>query len=185
MLEFARGDIHLNPEEVQINDWLDSIADILWQNMSKADIHLRTEYKYTGKVWIDQEKMRRVVMNIISNARDAMPEGGLLTISTAREGDNWRIGLHDTGTGIPMEQRPKIFDLFASFGKKNGTGLGLAMVMDIMQGHGGSVRFESCVAGENGNGASGTSFFLCAPIPPTGAEQRKDHQRSERWKLGF
>ncbi len=164
LLDYARGEIRLNLEEVQIDEWLDSIADILRKNLSGANIELQTEFEYRGRVWIDREKMRRVVMNIISNARDAMPDGGSFTISTAQEGDSWLLGLHDTGCGIPAEQRSKIFDLFATFGKKNGTGLGLAMVMDIVQGHGGSVRVESCVVGENGSMVSGTSFIISAPI---------------------
>jgi len=164
LLDFARGEVGLNLEEVQIDEWLDSIADVIRKNLAGADIQLQTEYEYKGQVWIDREQMRRVVMNMVSNSRDAMPDGGSFTISTARKGENWQLELHDTGSGIPAEQRSKIFDLFATFGKKNGTGLGLAMVMDIVQGHGGSVRVESCVVGENGSMVSGTSFIISAPI---------------------
>ena len=173
LLDYARGEIRLNLEEVQIDEWLDSIADILRENLSGANIQLRTGYEYKGQVWIDREQMRRVVMNMVSNSRDAMPDGGTFTISTAREGENWQLGLHDTGSGIPAEQRSKIFDLFATFGKKNGTGLGLAMVMDIVRAHGGSVRVESCVIGENGSTTSGTSFIVSAPIsqPALDAEE--------------
>ena len=160
LLDYARGEIRLNPVEVQIDEWLDSIADILRQNLTAANIQLKTEYGYRGKVWIDRGKMRRLVMNMVSNARDAMPDGGTFTISTTRTGGNWQLGLHDTGSGIPEEQRSKIFELFASFGKQYGTGLGLAMVDDIVKGHGGSIRVESCVVGENGSTVSGTSFII-------------------------
>ena len=123
-------------------------------------------------VWIDREKMRRVVMNLASNAKDAMPDGGTLTITTARECEDWLLGLHDTGIGVPPEQRSKVFDLFATFGKKNGTGLGLAMVDEIVQGHGGNIRMESCLAGENVSATSGTSFIISVlivrPTPGSG-----------------
>ena len=173
LLDYARGETRLNLEEVRINEWLESIADILRNNLAGANIQLQTEFEYRGTVWIDQEKMRRVVMNMVSNAMDAMPDGGSLTISTARDGENWLLKLHDTGTGIPVEQRSKIFDLFASFGKKNGTGLGLAMVMDIVQGHGGDVRVESQVVGENGSTTSGTSFIISAPICQPAMEKER------------
>jgi len=176
LLDYARGEIRLNLEEVQIDEWLDSIANLLRENLSGANIQLQTGYEYKGQVWIDREQMRRVVMNMVSNSRDAMPDGGSFTISTAREGENWQLGLHDTGSGIPAEQRSKIFDLFATFGKKNGTGLGLAMVMDIVRAHGGSVRVESCVIGENGSTTSGTSFIISAPIsqPALDAEETNE-----------
>ena len=164
MLQYARGETRLSVEEVEIDTWLNSIADVLRMNLSKASIELKTGFEFKGKVWLDQEKMRRVVMNMASNARDAMPDGGTFTISTAQEGDYWQLGLHDTGFGIPVEQRSKIFELFATFGKQNGTGLGLAMVGDIVEGHGGSIKVESCVVGENGSTNSGTSFIISAPI---------------------
>lgn len=125
---------------------------------------MQTEFEFRGTVSIDREKMRTVVMDMASNAKDAMPDGGTFTISTARDGENWQLGLQDTGTGIPVEHRSKIFDLFATFGKAEGTGLGLAMVDEIVQGHGGNIRMESCVVGENGSPTSGTKFIISAPI---------------------
>lgn len=95
-----------------------------------------------------------------------MPDGGTFTISTSRDGGKWQLGLHDTGSGIPVAVRSKIFELFATFGKQIGTGLGLAMVEDIVQGHGGSISVESRVIGENGSTTSGTSFIISAPISP-------------------
>ena len=166
LFDYARGDTRLNPEKVQFGAWLETIAGILRLKLSAANIQLRTEFDFGGKVWIDREKMRRVVMNMASNAKDALPDGGTFTISTARDGENWQLGLHDTGSGIPVAQRSKIFELFATFGKQNGTGLGLAMVEEIVQGHGGSVSVGSRVIGENGSTTSGTSFIISAPISP-------------------
>ncbi|MDA1129708.1 MAG: GAF domain-containing sensor histidine kinase [Chloroflexi bacterium] len=164
LLEYARGEIRFAHEEVQFDEWLESIAEILRQSLSKAKIQLETEFECKGKVWLDREKMRRVVLNIASNAKDAMPDGGTLTISTSQDGENWRLDIHDTGTGIPVENRSKIFELFATFGKQNGTGLGLAMVDEIIQGHGGKISLESCLLGENGSLTSGTIFTISAPI---------------------
>ena len=174
LLDYARGEVRLNREEVQFDDWLDTIADVLRRNLAAADIQLQTEFEFGGTVWIDREKMRRVVMNMASNAKYAMPDGGSFTISTARDGENWQLGLHDTGSGIPVAQRSKIFELFATFGKRNGTGLGLAVVEDIVQGHGGSVRVESCVIGENGSTTSGTSFIISVPISPPAPATNED-----------
>jgi two-component system sensor histidine kinase ResE len=110
---------------------------------------------------------------MVSNAKDAMPEGGTFTISTAKAGDRWELGLRDTGSGIPADQRSKIFELFATFGKINGTGLGLAMVSDIVEGHGGTISVESRTAGEDGSQESGTLFLISLPVQPAAATE--DH----------
>lgn len=180
LLEYARGEIRVNQEEVQFDEWLESIADILRQNLTEAKIQLQTEYQFRGKVWIDREKMRRVVMNIASNATDAMTDGGSFTIATAQDGENWQLRLQDTGTGIPVDQRSKVFELFATLGKQNGTGLGLAMVEEIVQGHGGNIRMESCVLGENGSHTSGTTFIISAPISQSVQETEENPALNSR-----
>ena len=174
LLEFARGELRLKLEEIPLDEWLEGIADLLRDSLATAGITLVTEFGFKGKVSIDVEKMRRVVLNMADNARDAMPEGGVFTIATARVGRNWQLSLSDTGNGIPPDQRSKIFDLFATFGKRNGTGLGLAIVGDIVEGHGGAVAVESAVLGENGSESSGTTFYITAPVKLPAKRKKPD-----------
>lgn len=94
--------------------------------------------------WIDPEQVERVVVNIIFNAVQAMPEGGSITVSTAfqTEGEFVKIAISDTGSGIPPENLPHLFDPFYSTRPK-GTGLGLAIAHEIIQAHGGHIEVES------------------------------------------
>jgi len=105
---------------------------------------------------IDQEMMKRVFVNIITNAIQAMPEGGTLTIYPRIEGDKKAVYFRDTGVGIPKENLDKIFQpLFTT--KAKGTGLGLAVCKRIVEAHEGTIEVESEVG-------KGTVFKIKMPI---------------------
>ena len=108
-----------------------------------------------------EDQLKQVFMNLVSNAAESMSatEGGELTISTEyiKEGDKIVIKFSDTGTGIPSEIIPKIFEPFYSTKKKGkGVGLGLSVVYGIIKGHGGEIFVES------GSG-KGASFKITLP----------------------
>jgi signal transduction histidine kinase len=92
----------------------------------------------------DNVSLEQVLMNLAVNARDAMPQGGRLLISTQALGGEICLTVKDTGTGIPEEILPKIFDpFFTTKEVGKGTGLGLAMVFGIVQAHGGRIEVDS------------------------------------------
>ena len=166
LLDYSRGEMDLKLEEIQLGDWLENLARFLRDDLAKSQVELVTNLGYTGPVLIDGQRMRRVLSNIASNARDAMPLGGTFTITTRQEGDNWELALRDTGNGVPAELRSKIFEPFFTFGKEHGTGLGLAIVREIVEGHGGTIQLQSIEPNENDGHASGTTFLLRMPIAP-------------------
>jgi signal transduction histidine kinase len=94
---------------------------------------------------MDRDELRQVLANLAENARQAMPDGGTLTV-TCEEPTRGRLRIRvcDTGCGIQGEKLPRIFDAFYST-KDNGTGLGLAVVKRIVEAAGGTVRAESTV----------------------------------------
>ncbi len=113
-------------------------------------------------------KLQQVMLNLVMNAKDAMPEGGAMNIYTSRSGDHLRVVVTDTGSGIPAHVLPRIFDPFfttkndASLtpeGARKGTGLGLSVSYGIVREHGGEIEVES-VVGE------GTRFIVTLPIKP-------------------
>lgn len=106
----------------------------------------------------DGTRLHQAFLNILLNAMDAMPEGGTLTVSVAREDGQIVIGIGDTGAGVAAEVQDRIFDPFVTT-KPRGTGLGLARVRDVMEQHGGSIHFDS-VPGV------GTIFTLRLPMVP-------------------
>ncbi|MBF7081746.1 two-component system sensor histidine kinase AtoS [Desulfallas sp. Bu1-1] len=108
------------------------------------------------RVWIDPEQIERVLVNIMFNAMQAMPEGGTITVSTGYRADSDMVyvSISDTGCGIPREHLSHLFDPFYSTRPK-GTGLGLAIAHEIIQVHGGHIEVDS----EVGKGSKFT-FYL-------------------------
>jgi PAS domain S-box-containing protein len=103
-------------------------------------------------------KLQQVFMNLIMNARDAMPRGGELTISTEVENSSLHVEVTDNGVGIPADQLNKIFDpFFTTKGTSRGTGLGLAVSYGIIREHSGSIHVDSEVE-------RGTTFRLEFPM---------------------
>lgn len=114
-------------------------------------IELRVGLEDDPPVWVaaDFVQLQQVLVNLVINARDAMPEGGQLLLALSRTtspgGDpSARITVQDTGTGIPAQLQARIFEpFFTTKGAETGTGLGLAIVRRIVAQHGGDVRVES------------------------------------------
>lgn len=109
-----------------------------------------------GKVRGDPQLIRRVFMNMIANAFQAMPEGGSLEISIRREGRYAQVSFSDTGVGIPPEALKKLFDPFFTT-KAKGMGLGLAICKKMIDAHGGSIDVQSELG-------KGTRFTIRLPI---------------------
>jgi len=105
---------------------------------------------------MDAGNMRRVVAHLISNAINAMPQGGALTLSTNRRNHYVQIQVADTGVGIPTKILPHIFDPFFTT-HSAGPGLGLAMVHKIVKQHGGQISVNSELN-------QGTSFNILLPL---------------------
>jgi hypothetical protein len=102
-------------------------------------------------------KLQQVFMNLIMNARDAMPRGGQLTIATVTENSTVHVEVSDNGVGIPADHLNKIFDpFFTTKATSRGTGLGLAVTYGIIREHSGSIQVDSVVG-------RGTTFRLEFP----------------------
>lgn len=109
-------------------------------------------------VLADRDQLIQVLINLLMNSLHAMPEGGWLRLSLAREGRHVCLGVSDTGHGMPEEIRAKVFEPFFTtkdFGK--GTGLGLTVVKGIVEEHGGTIAVESVVD-------KGTTFWIRLPL---------------------
>ena len=114
------------------------------------------------QVWIDQEKLDKVIFNVLSNAFKYTPEGGHIDISISRDGDQLKIRIADSGEGIPPEQRELIFNRFyqvPTMGNRNkmGTGIGLHLSRSLMEIHHGRIYVEDSSEG-------GAVFVITLPI---------------------
>ncbi len=125
-------------------------------------VELRTSFEPLPPVVGDAAELREAMTNIILNAVDAMPEGGVLTITTATAEDRIEVSVRDTGTGMAPAVREKIFDPFFTTKGPQGTGLGLSMTYGIVSRHGASIAVET----EEGRGSM---FRLSFPRAAEGA----------------
>lgn len=125
---------------------------------------MRTCAKELPHIWADGQQLQQVFRNLIVNAYQAMPEGGTLYITTAREGKYVEVSFRDTGVGIPPAYLERLFEpLFTT--KERGTGLGLVISRGIVERHQGTIEVESLVG-------QGTTFTVRLPIMMSDAEQR-------------
>ena len=120
----------------------------------------------------DEAQIRQALLNLIRNAREAMPNGGEIEVRAATTGMSVEITVDDRGSGVPEEIRPRVFDPFFST-KGEGTGLGLAITRQIVVAHGGTL---SCEPREGG----GTRFRIALPIAPARASAPIPVRRSTK-----
>jgi PAS domain S-box-containing protein len=143
-----------------INDAV-AITQPRWEERSaKGGLPLRLELdlRQVPAVMGRPSELNEVITNLILNAIDAMPHGGMLSIRThAERGEAVVITLTDTGTGMPEHVRKRVFDPFFTTKGEAGTGLGLSVSYSIVKRHGGEMRVESQVG-------RGTTFTISLPV---------------------
>jgi two-component system NtrC family sensor kinase len=158
MLSFSK------PEEekrrpIRINELIEGILLVMEKQMKESNIHVETSLDPAiPEIMASTNQMRQVMLNLLKNAKEAMPKGGILTVRTAREGDKVLIHIQDTGVGIPEKIRDKVFEAFFTTKQKvKGVGLGLSVCYGIIKDHRGEIKVES----EEGKG---TTFMIHLPI---------------------
>jgi signal transduction histidine kinase len=114
--------------------------------------------------------LQQVFLNLFLNAKDAMPDGGVLKVCTAINASGVHVSVADSGTGIAPEHIARIYDPFFTTkttngsGERRGTGLGLSVTYGIIQEHAGKIRVES-------QPGAGTQFHLDFPVIPVSARK--------------
>src|SRR5690242_3766590 len=147
--DFARQRRDHNFELVSIDQILMDASEITrprWKNCAEAsNIHISLDLQIGSNAMVmgDDSELREVLVNMVFNAVDAMPEGGTLTLSTRNIGAQVVIKVIDTGVGMYPEVRSRIFDPFFTTKGKAGLGLGLAVSFGIIRRHGGTIEVES------------------------------------------
>jgi signal transduction histidine kinase len=156
-----------NRDKVQINALIRKVFQLFEHEHKYDHIHnVMNLEENLPPIQGNADTLSQVVFMMLSNARDAMPDGGQLSISskrvlsenTAEDAGDWiEIQFRDTGHGIPEAELGRIFDpFFTTKASKNGTGLGLSLSYGIIQNHGGTIRVESQVS-------KGTTFTIRLP----------------------
>ncbi|MBD3184445.1 GHKL domain-containing protein [Candidatus Poribacteria bacterium] len=143
---------------------LNELLEFIGPETKQHNIEIVKDFqKDIPRIELDSSQIRQSLLNVILNANQAMPEGGILTVKIYSSGNYVVIEISDTGQGIPEDRIDKIFDLFYST-KKTGTGLGLSIVKRIVNLHNGDINVES-------QPGEGTTFFINLPIYQTNNPQ--------------
>lgn len=174
--DFARQRRDHDFELVLIDQILLDASEITrprWKNCAEAsNIHITVDLQIGSNAMVmgDDSELREVLVNMVFNAIDAMPEGGTLSLTTRTAGDSVVIKVVDTGVGMYPEVRSRIFDPFFTTKGKAGLGLGLAVSFGIIRRHGGNIQVESQYG-------KGTEFRITLPAAKI-AEKRVSESKS-------
>ena len=156
LVDFSRGQTQLNLQSISVNDFLRHLEGDFAK--CRPNIDVRIQAFYDGPLHVDRHRLIRVFGNLIRNAREAMKkmDGQTLRFVVSRVDASVRFEVTDTGCGIPSDILPRIFEPFVTHGKKNGTGLGLAVSKAVVEAHQGTISVRSS--------DKGTSFQIDLPL---------------------
>ena len=158
MLRFSKPDEE-EKQPTDINEILDEILLLVGKQLQENSIRVSRSFEDNlENVYASRNQLRQVFLNMIANARHAMPDGGTLTIKTMAKGKNIYIEITDTGTGIKEEDIDKIFDPFFTTKESiKDVGIGLSLCNEFIEGHDGDIKVSS-------QWGSGTTFTISLPI---------------------
>jgi signal transduction histidine kinase len=165
VLEYARGRTVLEPVVLDLSGWLREIAEGQEEAYRRGGVKLVVNDAVRAHVTIDPARMRRVIDNLLTNAREVSRVGDVVTVSVgAGDAGEVTIEVRDEGPGVPEEIRAALFEPFVTAGKEGGSGLGLAISKKIVEDHGATI----CVVSERG---AGSRFQVVLPAKLVAAGQ--------------
>ena len=161
-LQFARFP-KLETRPASINEVLIELTKFFNKEIVQRCISLKENYASDlPQILLDTKQIKQAFLNILKNSFESMPEGGELSITTRLKDENVEVNITDTGSGINRSDIRRVFDPFYST-KVKGTGLGLALTMKTVEGHGGDINCESTIA-------KGTTMTISFPVEGCGVE---------------
>ncbi len=156
LLSFSRGEKG-QIKKFPLRNCIGDILTLLDYRLKKQSIDLKINIPEDIEIWGELDKLQQVFLNIISNAIDAMADGGTLKVESERRGNDVLIKISDTGIGIKKEHLNRIFEpFFTTKGYGRGTGLGLSISYQIVKEHNGEIIVES-------EYDKGTTFTITLP----------------------
>lgn len=167
LLEFSRRR-PLDIQRTDVNKILGEVIPLVNAMAKAARVKIEKNFAELPPTNADANQLKQVFINLMNNAIFAMTGGGTLTLSTnkAEDEEGVVISVQDTGSGIPLEIQPRIFEPFFSTKNDKGTGLGLSISYSIVQNHGGRLTMES-------EPSKGTTFSVWLPV-------KVEHKQTEK-----
>jgi signal transduction histidine kinase len=161
-------------EALDLTRLVEDTLVLLEREMNKYRIRIEKQFQAIPEAYVNGNQIQQVLLNLLINARQAMPRGGRLIVKLSHDAESDMVDLtvRDFGCGIPAEKLRHIFDPFFTTKKgpdssgKGGTGLGLSMCKDILEAHHGRLRVDSTVG-------KGTAFTLKLPTEAKAASKQR------------
>ncbi|MGW8256066.1 MAG: sensor histidine kinase [Thermoguttaceae bacterium] len=161
-------------EPTDLKQLIEHTLLLLEREMNKYRIVVEKQFQEVPPANVNSNQIQQILLNLLINARQAMPNGGRIAIKLLYDAENEMIDLvvRDNGRGIPAEVLPKIFDSYFSTKKgpdasgKGGTGLGLSMCRDIIEAHHGRIRVDSAPG-------RGTAFTIKLPTAAKAKQEKR------------
>jgi signal transduction histidine kinase len=156
LLGFARGKVNIRPRVTSVRRLMELLDEEILTQVRDSQVRLVIRVIEADHLTLDEVRFTRCLANIIKNAKEALGDQGTITIQFSEAGTELKVSISDNGPGIPESIRSRIFEPFVTFGKKHGTGLGMAIAKSTIDAHGGRIWLES----ETGQG---TTFHVVLP----------------------
>ncbi len=151
-LDYSRGEIRLDMQIASVDQVIEQVIECVGESLASRHIEVVVNNSIHEPVLLDQERIVRVLVNLVDNARKAMRRGGTLTITVERLESLAKISVADTGEGMTEGTRERMFEPFYSSSEDGGTGLGMVIVKNVVEAHRGTLQVES----EEGRGTTVT-----------------------------
>ena len=162
-----------SPSEVHLSELMENVLSVYRSKLLAHSVVVETTYTDLRKIRVRPGEIVQVFSNVVSNAIDAMPQGGRLSISITRttkaERDGLQIVVNDTGHGIRREHLAKVFEPFFTTKGNLGTGIGLWVTKQLVERHGGQISISSSTE----RGDSGTMVTIYLPFGGSESETTK------------
>ncbi len=155
-----------------VSELIEEVFELLYTELNKKDIAVIKSFDTSLETLFDPDQLRSVIINIVRNAMDAMPDGGTLIVVLRARGDWLELSFKDDGCGMDTQTLARVFEPFYTT-KPHGSGLGLLIVQRIVNAHGGSIRIESFMN-------EGTTITVELPVRLTSSKRPLPSPKKKR-----
>ena len=177
LLEFSRTRESLRRTYGSVKESAERVVQAVRTHPRFQSVRISVHQEGSSTGWFDTKKLERVLYNLLLNACEATTgEDGRVSVDLREIPGGLQLRVSDNGRGIPESIRAKLFEPFTSYGKENGTGLGLTVVQKIVQDHGGDVVIEK-------TSEEGTTFCITLPIVSSSSTDNGGEGKAEAWPL--
>lgn len=143
LLDYSRGEIRLEMQIVKVEQLFERLMDGVGDSLASRGIEVKVTNTIDTPLVLDFERILRVLINLVDNARKAMRKGGILSVSATSEDGRAVIQVTDTGAGMDQKTVERIFEPFYSSSEDGGTGLGMVIVKNVVEAHRGTLQVDS------------------------------------------